>query len=167
MLGFLGPLMGGIGKGLGKVFGKGSKLDPTQMALGGLSALFGGDDGPPPLNSFHKGVDSGAARLVDPIQALYNAINASNNLGVGLNNRLQQGVNLRSSYVQPGPAPVSIPGLGFQIGGGLGTDPAFKDPSLLNLPFEGDLFGNMIDAKGDQNFQYSKGASPVPKRRTV
>lgn len=148
---------------LGKIFNPKTGIDPTALLLGGLSAAMGGggngQTGAP--NSFHKGVSPGAAQLVDPIQSLYNAINASNNMGVGLNNRLQQGINLRSSYIQPGPAPVRIPGLNFQIGGGMGTDPAFKDPSLLNLPFEGDLYSGAIP---QQNM--NPGTSPVPKRRS-
>lgn len=43
-------------------------------------------------------------------------------------------VKLRSSYVQGGPSPVSVPGVPFQIGAGMGQDPALADPTLLGLP---------------------------------
>lgn len=120
----------GILGSLGSAF-KG-KIDPTALMLGGLSALSGGgDEGGDPRQSFHKGVSPAAGALVDPIQSLYNFLNATDRLGQFLNTRLSNGYNLRSSVVQPGPKPVSIPGLPFQIGGGFGTDPALLDPSLL------------------------------------
>lgn len=141
---------------------KGSKgLDPTALALGGMSALFGNQPQVVP-QSFHKGVSPDAARLVDPIQSLFNALNASNNMSMGLNNRLQQGYPLRSSFVQQGVSPVRIPGLNFQIGGGLATDPALKDPSLLSNPFEGDLYSSLMPNGGQNN----PGSVAVPKRRT-
>lgn len=127
----IGPIIAGlsalpwgkIGGGLGKLFGKG-KIDPTTALLGGLS-LFGGD-GQQEMGSFRG---AGVPGIVDPIQSLYQAIKASHLMGEGLSKRPH--AQLRSSVIQPGPEPVQIPGLGFQIGGGLGRDPALDNPALL------------------------------------
>lgn len=105
-----------------KLFGK---LDPTGLALAGMSLFGGGDDGQQKRKSF------GGTGLTDPRNSLYQALAAINRLGQGLAER--RPTRLRSSYVQKGPEPVSIPGLPFQIGGGLGTDPALADPSLLDV----------------------------------
>jgi len=40
-------------------------------------------------------------------------------------------VQLRSSYVQGGSAPIDVPGVPFKIGEGMGQDPALLDPTLL------------------------------------
>lgn len=116
--------------GFGKFFSKG--LDPTSLLMMGLS-MFGGDEGQERRSFAGK---SGA----DPIEALRQALAATNSLGQGLQSRGP--TRLRSSYVQKGPAPVQIPGLPFQIGGGLGVDPALADPSLLESAAMPDLGGN-------------------------
>ena len=123
MLGFLGGLGSLLGKGLGKVFGGDKpKVDPMMAAMLGLSAF--GEDGPRGPQSF---VQPGAN--TDPRQALNQALEAVLRVGQGMQGRGP--VQLRSSVVQPGPAPVQLKGLPFQIGGGLGRDPALADPSLL------------------------------------
>lgn len=124
MLGFLGPLIGGLSKvPWGKIFGGGGGkgLDPTMLALGGMG-MFGGDDGPQKLNSFR-------GTAADPVKSLEEVLNAARKLGLGIQERSPRRAG--SSFVQQGPGPVQIPGLPFQIGGGLGTDPALADPSLL------------------------------------
>lgn len=144
----------------GKIFKGG--FDPTALALGGLSALFGGGNDGQQVNSYHKGVSPAAAQLVDPIQSLYNALAASDRMGVNLSHRLSNGHYLPSSFVQQGPAPVTIPGLSFQIGGGLATDPALRDPSLLrSQPIDGDMYSSVIP--GGPN---TPGGSKGVQRRT-
>jgi hypothetical protein len=111
--------------------GGGGGLDPTMMILGALSML-GGDGGP---NSF-KGTGA------DPVKAMEAQLSDIRSLGQGLQNRGPAKLS-RRSVVQPGPEPVNIPGLNFQIGGGLGKDLALEDPTLLEGPdtqFDG-LFG--------------------------
>lgn len=70
-----------------------------------------------------------AGSISDPRQSLQQLLMALDRLGQGITERGPS--RLRSSFVQKGPEPVSVPGLPFQIGGGLGTDPALMDPSLL------------------------------------
>jgi len=126
-----------MGFDIGKFLGK---LDPTALALGGLSMLGGDDEGGQKLNSY---ANNTPGNLIDPKLNLQMLMNAIYRLGAGLE---QSGpTKLRSSYVPGPPSPISIPGLGFQIGGGLGRDPALGDPSLLELgntfrefqPFQG------------------------------
>lgn len=139
---------------------KSAGIDPTALGLGTLSAFAGGDEGPQHMQSFAKG---SGGQITNPTQALFNFLNGTNNFGMGINNLLQQGAHTPSSFVNsPGPAPVRIPGLNFQIGGGLATDPALKDPTLLNKPFEGDMYSSILP-KGAQN---NVGSSAVPKRRS-
>jgi hypothetical protein len=118
-------MFGGLGlKGiLSKVFGKGG-LDPTMLAMMGLSAFGGDDEAPGQRQSFRN-----PGSNIDPVQSREQAMEALLRMGQGLSEK--KGPRLRSSYVQPGPAPVQIKGLPFQIGGGLATDPAMMDPSLL------------------------------------
>src|SRR3990167_853009 len=131
MLPLIGPLIGGLSKiPWGKIFGGGkaggSGLDPTMLALGGLSMFGGGDEGPQKRKSFEQ-----ANSITDPRQALYQALKGSNVLGEALSKRGP--VKLRSSYAPPPPIAVNVPGVPFQIGGGLGRDPALNDPSLLEF----------------------------------
>lgn len=128
MLGFLAPLLGlagkGIGKGISALFGGSKpKIDPTMAAMMGLSLLDGGD------NTLERKSFRDPGSHIDPIQGRQEAREALLRLGQGLTEK--PGVRLRSSYVQRGPSPVQIQGVPFQIGGGLGTDPALADPSLL------------------------------------
>jgi hypothetical protein len=47
---------------------------------------------------------------------------------------------------------VQIPGLNFQIGGGLGMDPALTDPSMLSSGGQmGNMFSQLSDAYGGIN----------------
>jgi len=108
-------VLGSIGKWAGK-------MDPTSLALGGLSLLGGGDEQQQRQSYRQPGSPT------DPIQALYYAISAASRLGQGMQEKGP--VRLRSSIAPPPPVPVSIPGLGFQIGGGLGRDPAIDNPDL-------------------------------------
>jgi hypothetical protein len=114
----------GGGGVLSKIFGKGG-IDPTMAAMLGLSAIGGDDEGGGGSGKQYRNPGSSA----DPVQGLEEALRAIQRLGQGMQRR--PGVSMRSSFVQPGAAPVSIPGIPFQIGGGMGTDPALKDPSLL------------------------------------
>jgi hypothetical protein len=117
--------------GFGKFFSKG--LDPTSLLMMGLSFL-GGDEGQERQSFAGQG-------SADPIKALQSLLDGTNSMGRALQSRGP--TRLRSSAVQKGPEPVQIPGLPFQIGGGLGVDPALADPSLLEqaMPDVGDPFG--------------------------
>lgn len=119
--------------GFGKFFSKG--LDPTSLLMMGLGFL-GGDDSGQQRQSFHG---TGAT---DPVTSLRAALEAITKAGQGLQSRGP--TRLRSSYVQRPPAPVQIPGLPFQIGGGLGMDPALSDPSLLEAPGLPPELGNIF-----------------------
>jgi hypothetical protein len=99
----------------------------TMLAIGAIASnllggLFGSD--PAERQSFKGG------GITDPRRALEDALNAVRGFGAKLESRGP--TRLRSAYVQPGPRPVSIPGLGFQIGGGLGIDPALMNESVMS-----------------------------------
>lgn len=142
LTGLLGAAKGGLTKGAGTL---------SELALPfGLDKLLGGGDPPPNFASFEA-----PGEITDPRQALYQALAGTFRLGQGLSQR--RPTTLRSSYVQPGPAPVQVPGLGFQIGGGLGMDPALRDPSLLQQQDRG--------AMQFDPFQSLEGAGiPQPQR---
>lgn len=124
---------GGFLSGLKDYFlgGNGKKgMDPTTLLLGGLSMLGGDEE----INSF-KGTSA------DPVRRMTEALDMIKSLSSNIAARGTPRMRAPQSEFEP-PAPVEIPGLGFQIGGGLG-----KDPSLFGtLDFGGpsqfpDLFG--------------------------
>jgi hypothetical protein len=107
-----------------------SKLDPTALLLSGLS-IFGGSGDP-----FQK--RTGFTGAADPVAAVTSYLDAVKSLGSTLARRQPQALG----PVEHGtPHPVSIPGVPFQIGGGLGTDPSLKarlEPQGLAVdPFGG------------------------------
>lgn len=110
---------GGI---MDSLFG-GRKLDPTTLLLGGLS-LLGGDE---ELFQRREGY-SGAA---DPQKSLTDVLAAIDSLSQSYSQRPRR---TPTSVVPAGPAPVTIEGIPFQIGGGMGTDPALRDPRVLGDP---------------------------------
>lgn len=96
-----------------------------MLAIGGaissgLGGLFGGPDGQE--RTGFTGNQSAPRTLED-------ALNAVKGFGRALEQR--RAPSLPSAFVQPGPSPVRLPGLPFQLGGGLGIDPAIFDRSLL------------------------------------
>lgn len=99
----------GAGMNFGKMFGK---LDPTTMILGALSLLGGGDDA--------QKRQSYTGQMTSPENSLHQALEAASRLGQGLAER--KPTRLRG--IADAPKPIQIPGLSFQIGGGLGTDPS-------------------------------------------
>lgn len=121
-----GTLASSGGKGLmSDLFGAGGVLksiDPTTAILGALS-LFKA----PQVQTRESFTQPGS--ITDPRQSLYSALQGVYRLGQGLSER--KPVTLRSSYIQPSPEPITIPGLPFQIGGGLAHDPALAHPELL------------------------------------
>lgn len=138
---------GGTGAGsggflgtLGRILGMGNGIIP-KLALGGLS-LLGGDE----QDDFRKPF---TGQLTNPETNLNGLLSAIYRLGGALEQA--QPPTLRSAVVPAGPAPVSFAGV--QIGGGLGMDPALRDPSLLQAqwtnpmnmfqPFQG-VAGNMF-----------------------
>lgn len=97
-------------------------LDPTTLILGSLGLMKA-----PQQQTRESFSDPGS--ITDPKQALYQALQSVYRMGAGLEQR--KPTQLRSSYVQAPPEPISIPGLPFQIGGGMGRDPALANPDLL------------------------------------
>ena len=108
-------------------------LDPTTLLLGALSLFGGGGGGTQERESF---TEPGA--ITDPKQSLYQALQGLYRTGQGLTER--KPVKMRSSYVAPPPVAVNIPGIPFQIGGGLGRDPALDNPDLLTAQGNNDIF---------------------------
>lgn len=102
-----------------KLFGKGG-LDPTMLALGGLSMLGGDDE---PGSSTRKSFEGTGA---DPVRNLEETLAVIKSLGAQLG---AKPIKRLDRTVQRGPAPVQIDGLPFQIGGGLGEDPALRTPA--------------------------------------
>lgn len=123
-------------------------INPTQLILGGMSLL-----GKDPQNFQER--HSFAGTSADPVQTLTTALSAIRNMGDVI--ATTNAPKFRSSVVPEGPAPVTIPGIPFQIGGGMGRDPALKDPTLL----EGSLPSNPFSGSG-----MAKPGSPSPRRRT-
>lgn len=107
---------------MGGLFGRNGLLDPTSLILGGLSLIGGGDDDEDNRVSFEG---TGA----DAVKNLEEALASIRGMGKSLQER--DPFSARSSVVNNPFQPVDIPGLPFQIGGGLATDPALRDPSLL------------------------------------
>jgi hypothetical protein len=101
------------------------QMDPSTLILGALSLL-----GKDPQQQKHLSYGGSGDQLTNPINALHRAMSATYRAGQGLAERPP--VQLRA-VAPPPPAPISIPGLPFQIGGALGRDPAIADPSLLNV----------------------------------
>lgn len=108
-----GGMLGGLGRFL-------MGINPTTAVLGGLSLLGGG--GGQDRNSF-----TGRASPQAVLQRLLTEIDA---LGGDLRSRGPARLSA-GSVVQQGIKPITIPGLPFQIGGGLAQDPAAADPSIL------------------------------------
>jgi hypothetical protein len=115
----------GAGGFLSKLFGKGG-LDPTATLLGGLS-LLGGDDEQQKLQSY-KGKG-----LSDPVTSMNDSLGAIRQL-MG-----QLGGGVDRPAIPGLPKPLQVPGLPFQIGGGLGTDPSMFQPMKIQNPFQMDL----------------------------
>lgn len=112
---------GGMWDKVMSLFGK-KGLDPNLLLGLGMSMFGGGDEGQE-RTSFRG---AGAA---DPVDSLNYVLQAIQRIGAGLETR--PAPSLRSSVVPGGPAPISLPNIPFQIGGGMGMDPALRDPSLL------------------------------------
>ena len=105
----------------GKIFGK---IDPMAAIMTALG-LVGG----PQQQQFKKSFRQ-PGQITDPKESLYHALQATYRAGQGLSEKTP--TRLRSSVVPQGPSPITIPGLGFQIGGGMGHDPALDDPTILD-----------------------------------
>jgi hypothetical protein len=115
------PASVGAGSGAGMLGLK--TADWIDLALGGMS-LFGGGDEAQKRKSFE-------GTSADPIQMLTQNMDAIKTLAGAISDRSAQ----RMSRTRDGvPGPVSIAGLPFQIGGGLGADPAARVPSLMGMP---------------------------------
>lgn len=104
-------------------------MDPAtlMMLIGGGSSLLGGllgGDGYQERKTFTN------AGVADPKRALSDALMAIRSFGSNLESRGPARLSAGSIVARP-PQPVNIPGLGFQIGGGLGTDPALLDQTIL------------------------------------
>jgi hypothetical protein len=118
-LGLETPNLYGLGESKNMPIGPGVYL---AAALGStlLGGLFGGND-----QQEMKPYTGNAA----PQRTLEEALAAIKGFGANLERRGP--AQLRSAVMPPPTQPVRVPGLGIQIGGGLGMDPALKDPSML------------------------------------
>lgn len=142
---FIGPLIAGLGAvgskiPWGKIFGK-NGIDPTTLALGGMS-LLGGDE-----EQFQKR-QSYAGTTADPVRSLTESMDVIKSLSNALASR---GSRKLSGGGVKTPSPINIEGLPFQIGGGLGMDPATADPSILegrNNSGLGELFQHVLQWQG-------------------
>jgi hypothetical protein len=101
-------------------------MDPVTLGLAGasiLGGLFGGDDsGAQERRSFKN-------TAVDPVMTLRDALDSIKRMGMSLGSAPPtklSGIQMKK------PSPVNIPGIPFQIGGGLGVDPGQGDPAYLN-----------------------------------
>jgi hypothetical protein len=127
---------GSVGSRIGKgLLNQAKGLDYTALALGGLSML-GEDEGDDPMKSMR-------GTTADPVQRMTEALDAVKAM---TSNVQQRGATRqrRPDFNPPAPIAVDIPGIPFQIGGGLGRDPAIAEAlkregqSPTQLP---DLFG--------------------------
>lgn len=133
--------------------------NPWLLPILGITELLGGlfsgePQGPEPFQF-----------PVDPQQNLERALNSILTFGRGIEGRARQPVRLRSAFAQP-VGPINVPGIPFQIGGGLGTDPAFLDRTLLEtggLGFTGrNIFPSSLN-ETQGNLQPLPGANPNEK----
>jgi hypothetical protein len=112
----------------GKLF-NGKGLDATTLLLGGMSML-GGDGTEDNLTSF-------AGTSADPTRRMTEALDAIKNMTSQVQSR---GPSQLRSNLGPSPISVDVPGVPFQIGGGLGMDPAIRPEPGAPTSFP-DLFG--------------------------
>jgi hypothetical protein len=134
--------IGAIGSKIpwGKIFGK-NGIDPTTALLGGMS-LFGGDE-----EQFQKR-QSYAGTTADPVRGLTESMDVIKSLTNALASRGSR--RLSGGGVKTA-EPINIEGLPFQIGGGLGMDPATLDPSILEGRDNsglGELFQHVLQWQG-------------------
>ena len=99
-----------------------------SMLLGGGFQLLGDFFGP---NQNQNPNDPYTGPATNPEASLNNLLRVLSTAGSDAYQQAHSPVTLRSAYVPPPPAPLSIPGIPFKLGEGMGTDPAVKDPSLL------------------------------------
>jgi hypothetical protein len=126
-----------------------------------ISTPFGGFGHQTDKQSYNR-----PGSIEDPRQSLQQLLMGLSRLGQGLTERGP--VQLRSSYIQAPPSPISIPGVPFQIGGGLATDPALHDPSLLQSqgnPFKYDPFGGAPAGPTGPAMNLNQPAQPVGRRK--
>lgn len=126
--------------------GFGSLLKDPKLILAALS-LFGGDDGPQKRQGYH-------GELTNPEDSLHRALSATYRAGQGMMEK--KPVKLRG-LLPDAPAPVSIPGLPFQIGGGMGHNPAQDDMDVDSMegyrnydPFQSVAVNQFADAAKKQ-----------------
>lgn len=113
----------------------GSKIDTTKLLLGAMS-LFGGDNDPFQKRTSFSGTGA------DPVKTLTSALEAIKGLG---NHVSQTGPRQVKAPNLQRAEPMTIPGVPFQIGGGLGRDPAIRatdQPATPSQPQPYDLFND-------------------------
>jgi hypothetical protein len=141
-------------------------VDPVTIGLIGsslLGGLFGGGDEQQKRVSYGNNPFKGNGGL-SPVEVLRSQLEAIKSLSNGIQSR--PGVNLRSAVVQGRPAPVNIEGLPFQIGGGLGVDPALKDPSILQGQTPNIAPGMFAGSVEDPALKHRPGFTPKTSLRT-
>jgi len=159
---------GGLGEILKDIFGEGFAGDAVLAAI--LSQLGGDGDNQlsdERFNRLHPFTDpraSDESRLfTHPLNIVEDTNKNLQRLGFQVANR--DPASLPTSFVQPGSGPINIPGIPFQIGGGLGTDPAFLDRDLLIAPDRGVDFSGLFPLGDPERVPLSnKPNEPTPTR---
>jgi hypothetical protein len=150
--GAVAPVAAGAAGGskgiLSKLFGKGG-LDPTAMALGGLS-LLGGD------GEFDDPRKSLAGTTSDPVKRMTEALDAIKGATSGLQSK--PAFQLRG-YQPPTPVAVNAPTGPFQVGGGLGKDPSLRAALEAENPL-----ASFPDLFGGEGGALPTGYNPSPKK---
>ena len=142
----------GGSSGAGYNPGGGGGMDPLTIAAI-ASSLFGGLFGGSDVQE--KQSFRGSAAPQKTLEGFLQALG-----GLGSRVEQQKPVQLRTT-VQRGPEPVRIPGLNFQIGGGLGMDPALDDP-MMGMGGGGGLgsvFSNMANGLGQPGQRIGSGTA--------
>jgi hypothetical protein len=128
-------------------------MDPLTIAAIAsslLGGLFGG--GGEQERKPYSGLGGAQRTLEDALRGI-------STVGAGIE---AKGPTQLRGYVPRGPSPVQIPGLPFQIGGGLGHDPALDDPTVLLGGGGGGLgsaFTNMAANMGTQGQRIGSGSA--------
>lgn len=136
-----GGIAGTVGKVAGALTG-GTDMKKllTMLGVQGGFDLLGGLFGQGGPNGFD-----------DPQARLDSQFDAIKKLTDGVTKKMAGGYDLSPSAIPQTAKPISIPNVPFQIGGGMGMDPAIRDPKLMQRPgldVQGLLGGSTSTAGG-------------------
>jgi hypothetical protein len=151
--------MANIGGSSGAKYSGRSGMDPLTIAAI-ASSLLG-----PMLGGNDQQERKSYGGRVSPQNTLQDALDAVKSFGMQLESRGP--ARLRSTVPMP-VGPVSIPGLGFQIGGGLGHDPALDDPmggtGGRSMP---SVFGELLGRSNGPSLPGQRGNTMPPASKVV